>query len=107
MSRFLMYCRKHYPTCETVNVRLRQGSLDMHHMGHGVLGTTPLITQVGTLVECGGCLYSVRRDTPHAPPPLLAKLLFWHQKALEDPQPQIQSKYLLCYLLKGRGGQNL
>ena len=57
----------------------------------------PMYTEVGTLAEPGGCLYTVPRGTPRVSPPLGAHFLCWHQTSLEE-YPALTPRYSFSYL---------
>ena len=64
----------------------------------------PNYTQVRTLAEPGGCLYTVPRGTPRVSPPLGAQFLCWNQTSLGEypaPTPSYWFSYLPAYY---RGG---
>ena len=54
-------------------------------------------TQVCTLAESGGCLYTVPRGTPRVSPPLGAQFLCWHQISLGE-YPALTRRYWFSYL---------
>ena len=57
----------------------------------------PNYTQVCTLAEPGGCLYTVPRGTPWVSPPLAAQFLCSHQTSLGE-QPAITPRYWFSYV---------
>ena len=57
----------------------------------------PYYTQVCTLAEPGGCLYTVPRGTPWVSPLLGAHFLCWHQTSLGE-YPALTQRYCLSYL---------
>ena len=57
----------------------------------------PKYTQVCTLAEPGGCLYTVPRGTPRVSGPLGAQFLCWHQTFLGE-YPAITPRYWFSYL---------
>ena len=57
----------------------------------------PNYTQVCTLAEPGGCLYTVPLGTPRVSPPLGAPVLCWHQTALGE-YPALTPRYWFSYL---------
>ena len=68
----------------------------------------PSSTQVCTLAEPGGCLYTLRWGTHHISLALGAQFLRWHQTALGE-YPALTRRYWFClstYLLQGRGSQS-
>ena len=69
----------------------------------------PKYTQVCTLAEPGGSLYTVPQGTPQVSPPLGAQFLCWHQTSLRG-LPGANAKVLVfppTCLLQGRSGQKL
>ena len=69
----------------------------------------PNYTQVCTLAEPGGSLYTVPRGAPRVSPPVGAQLLCWHQTSLGEI-PSNKAKVLVFLptcLLQGRGGRKL
>ena len=57
----------------------------------------PNSTQVCTLAERGGCLYTVLWGTPQVSPPLGAQFLCWHQSSLRE-YPVLTPRYWFAYL---------
>ena len=57
----------------------------------------PNYTQVCTLAEPGGCLYTVPWGTPRVCPPLGAQFLCWHQTSLGE-YPALTPRYWFSYL---------
>ena len=57
----------------------------------------PNYTQVCTLAEPGGCLYTVPRGTPRVSPPIGAQFLCWHQSSLGE-YPALTPRYSFSYL---------
>ena len=57
----------------------------------------PNYTQVCTLAESGGCLYTVPRSTPRVSLPLGAQFLFSHQNSLGE-YPALTPRYWFSYL---------
>ena len=57
----------------------------------------PNYTQVCTLAQPGGCLYTVPQGTPRVSPPLGAQFLFWHQTSLGE-YPALTPRYCFAYL---------
>ena len=57
----------------------------------------PNYTEVCTLAEPGGCLYTVPRRTPRGSPPLGARFLCWHQTSLGE-YPALTARYCFSYL---------
>ena len=64
-------------------------------------------TQVCMLVRTGGCLYTVRWDTPHVSLSVGAHFLCWHQNRLGIPGSNAKVFCFAYYLLKGRAAQKL
>ena len=57
----------------------------------------PNYTEVCTLAEPGGCLYTVPRGTPRVSPPLGAQFHCWHQTSLGE-YPALAPRYWFSYL---------
>ena len=57
----------------------------------------PNYTQVCTVAEPGGCLYSVPRGTPWVSLPLGAQFLCWHQTFFGE-YPALTPTYWFSYL---------
>ena len=53
---------------------------------------SPSYTQVCTLAETGGCLYTVPRGKPRVFPPLGARFPCWHQTFLGE-YPALTPRY--------------
>ena len=57
----------------------------------------PNYTQVCSLAESGGCLYTVPQGTPWVSPPPVAPFLCWHQTSYAE-YPVLTARYCFLYL---------